>query len=194
MTPGNLKLRFSKRLESLLENALWSSRMVVLVAVLASLMTAFAVFYLATVDTWILVKEIYHYADVNLSGAARKAIRSQAIAHVVEVIDGYLLATVLLIFALGLYELFISALDQARRSEAFAKVLIINNLDDLKSRLGKVILIILIVRFFEQGLKMEFDEPLDLLAFAGGIALVGLALFLSHSAIYHLGAGDETGD
>lgn len=134
--------------------------MVVLVAVLASLMTALAVFYLATVDTWILVKELYYYADVELSEAARKALRSQAITHVVEVIDGYLLATVLVIFALGLYELFISALDQARRSGAFAKVLIINNLDDLKSRLGKVILIMLIVRFFEQGLKMEFDDPL----------------------------------
>ncbi|MFN3919722.1 MAG: YqhA family protein [Methylohalobius sp.] len=184
---------FAKRLEAWLENFLWGSRAIVLVAVLASLMTAFAVFYLATVDTWLLVREIYHYADTSLSEVARKEIRSQAITHVVEVIDGYLLATVLLIFALGLYELFISALDQARRSESFAKVLIINNLDDLKSRLGKVILIILIVRFFEQGLKMEFARPLDLLAFAGGIALVGLALFLSHSAIYHLGASEETG-
>ncbi|MCX7806953.1 MAG: YqhA family protein, partial [Planctomycetota bacterium] len=103
--------RLSKRFEIWLENSLWGSRMIVLVAVLASLMTAFGVFYLATVDTWLLVREISAYADVDLSEAERKAIRSQAIAHVVEVIDGYLLATVLLIFALGLYELFISALD-----------------------------------------------------------------------------------
>lgn len=182
--------RLSKRFEIWLENSLWGSRMIVLVAVLASLMTAFGVFYLATVDTWLLVREISAYADVDLSEAERKAIRSQAIAHVVEVIDGYLLATVLLIFALGLYELFISALDQARRSESFAKVLVINNLDDLKSRLGKVILIILIVRFFEQALKMEFHHPLDLLAFSGGIALVGLALFLSHSGLYSGKEGD----
>ncbi len=169
--------------------------MVVLVAVLASLLTALAVFYLATVDTWLLVRKIYHYADVELSEDERKIIRSQAIAHVVEVIDGYLLATVLLIFALGLYELFISALDQARASQAFAKVLIINNLDDLKSRLGKVILIILIVRFFEQALKMEFNEPLDLLAFAGGIALVGLALYLSHLSLDHLSVnGEDSGN
>ncbi|GAB6068246.1 YqhA family protein [Methylothermus subterraneus] len=186
-----LTQKLCKRLEGWLESSLWSSRLIVLVAVLASLMTAFAVFYLATVDTWLLVKEIYHYADPGLSALERKAIRSQAIAHVVEVIDGYLLATVLIIFALGLYELFISALDQARRSQAFAKVLIINNLDDLKSRLGKVILIILIVRFFEQGLRMEFTRPVDLLAFAGGIALVGLALFLSHSAIYRFSEGGD---
>ncbi len=169
------------------ERGLWSSRLVVLVAVLASLATAFAVFYLATVDAWFLVVELTGYAAPDLSDVARRAIRSQVIAHVVEVIDGYLLATVLLIFALGLYELFISALDEARKSDAFSKVLVISNLDDLKSRLGKVILMILIVKFFEHGIKMKFEHPLDLLAFAGGIALVGLALFLSHSAIYHFG-------
>lgn len=159
----------------------------VLVAVLASLVTSFAVFYLATLDACFLVLDLSDYTDSELTGAARRALRAQTIAHVVEVIDGFLLATVLLIFSLGLYELFISALDEARKSDAFSKVLVISNLDDLKSRLGKVILMILIVKFFEHGIKMRFDEPLDLLAFAGGIALIGFALFLSHSAIYHLG-------
>jgi len=176
-----------KRIEGWFERGLWGSRLVVLVAVLASLMTSFAVFYLATVDAMFLIRGLSDYADPGLTDSARRAIRSDAIAHVVEVIDGYLLATVLLIFSLGMYELFISALDEARKSQVFAKVLVISNLDDLKSRLGKVILMILIVKFFEHGIKMKFEHPLDLLAFAGGIALVGFALFLSHSAIYHLG-------
>ena len=187
--------KFGKQLEIWFERGLWSSRLIVLVAVVVSLVTAFSVFYLAAVDAYILLSELVHYADLDMTAAVRKAMRSQAIAHVVEVIDGFLLATVLLIFALGLYELFISALDEARRSGAFAKVLVIRNLDDLKSRLGKVILMILIVKFFEHGINMKFNGPLDLLAFAGGIALVGFALFLSHSAIYHLGGkGEEAGD
>ncbi len=180
-----------KQVELWFERSLWHSRLIVLVAVLASLVTAFAVFYLATVDAYVLVSELSRYADPNLTASVRQSMRSQAIAHVVEVIDGYLLATVLLIFALGLYELFISALDEARRSGAFARVLVIRNLDDLKSRLGKVILMILIVKFFEHGINMRFEGPVDLLAFAGGIALVGFALFLSHSAIYHLGGRDD---
>ncbi|BCX81921.1 hypothetical protein MIT9_P1503 [Methylomarinovum caldicuralii] len=179
-----------KRVELIFEAALWRTRLVVLVAVLASLVTAFAVLYVATVDAWILVSELAHYADPDLTPEVRQVLRAQSIAHVVEVIDGYLLATVLLIFSLGLYELFISTLEEARRSDAFAKVLVIRNLDDLKSRLGKVILMILIVKFFERGISMKFDGPLDLLAFAGGIALVGFALFLSHSAIYHLTGKD----
>ncbi len=188
-----MKETLGKRIELWFERGLWHSRLVVLVAVLASLVTAFAVFYLATVDAWLLVSELTGYADPVLTPMARKVLRSRAIAHVVEVIDGYLLATVLLIFALGLYELFISALDEARRSGAFARVLVIRNLDDLKSRLGKVILMILIVKFFERGIDMEFDGPLDLLAFAAGIALVGFALFLSHSAIYHFGRDGSSG-
>jgi uncharacterized membrane protein YqhA len=58
----------------------------------------------------------------------------------------------------------------------------INSLDDLKSRLAKVVMMILVVRYFEYALGMDFTTPLDLLQFAGGIALLGLALYLSHMA------------
>ena len=59
-------------------------------------------------------------------------------------------------------------------------MLLISNLDDLKSRLAKVVLMILLVRYFEHALGMGFDSALDLLLFAAGIALLGLALYLSH--------------
>jgi uncharacterized membrane protein YqhA len=52
----------------------------------------------------------------------------------------------------------------------------------LKARLAKVILMILIVRFFEHAISMKFDTPLDLLYLAAGIALIGVALFLSHDS------------
>ncbi|HEY5603587.1 MAG TPA: YqhA family protein [Gammaproteobacteria bacterium] len=76
----------------------------------------------------------------------------------VEIIDGYLLAAVLLIFALGLYELFISRIDVVNKDDEHgmaSNVLIINSLDDLKTRLAKVILMILIVRFFENAISMN---------------------------------------
>ena len=101
--------------------------------------------------------------------------------HVVEIVDGYLLATVMLIFALGLYELFISKIDMAENDETSSNVLMITSLDDLKGRLAKVILMILIVKFFEHAIKMSFNNPLDLLYLAGGITLIGLAIYLSHA-------------
>jgi uncharacterized membrane protein YqhA len=64
-------------------------------------------------------------------------------------------------------------------------VLHIESLDDLKNRLAKVILMILIVTFFEQVLKMKFETPQSLIYLSGGIALIGLALYLTHQREGH---------
>ncbi len=170
-----------KLLEAMFENFLWNSRLMVISAVVVSLMSAAAMLYITSVDAWIMVSHLGEYISPSLSTEARLQLRAETIKHVVEIIDGYLLATVLLIFALGLYELFISKIDIAEEKEGASKILIINTLDDLKNRLAKVILMILIVRYFEHALNMKFDTPLDLLYFAGGIALLGLALYLTHS-------------
>jgi len=77
---------------------------------------------------------------------------------VVEIIDGYLLATVLIIFALGFYELFISKMDDAENSNNASKILVIHSLDDLKNRLVKVVLMILIVKFFEYANQLRLKR------------------------------------
>ena len=170
----------SKTAESVLENMLWRSRFVVLLAVIGSLVAGVAMFVVSSLDVWHLFNEVMHYFSV-LGQDGASEVRHHIVAAVVEIIDGYLLATVLVIFSLGLYELFISRLDPAVEDEMSAKVLIINSLDDLKTRLGKVILMILIVNFFQFAIKLKVEEPLDLLAFGGGIALIGLALYLTHA-------------
>jgi uncharacterized membrane protein YqhA len=168
------------RLEQVFEKLLWNSRLVVLFAVVASLLSAFGMFYLASVDAFYLLKHLLHYADPALSNEMRIALRAETVTHVVEIVDGYLLATVLLIFSLGLYELFISKIDQAENDVHASRVLLIHSLDDLKARLAKVVLMILIVRYFEHALGMHFQTALDLLQFAAGIALLGVALYLSN--------------
>jgi uncharacterized membrane protein YqhA len=172
-----------KKLETLFEGTLWNSRFVILAAVLGSLFAGFAIFYMATVDVVYLVSHALHYADSDMAEEARKALHDRTVTHIVEVVDGYLLATVLLIFSLGLYELFISDIDQAKDDKrASSKILVINSLDDLKSRLAKVILMIMIVTLFEQALNMKLTTPIDLLYLGGSIALVALALYLTHGA------------
>lgn len=167
-------------MEKIFENFLWHSRLIVLLAVVASLASAVAMFFMASVDAWYMISHLFHYASPALGGAERVALRAETVTHVVEMVDGYLLATVLLIFALGLYELFISKIDMAEEASNSSQVLVITSLDDLKSRLAKVVLMILVVRYFEHALSMHFATSLDLLMFAGGIALLGLALYLSH--------------
>lgn len=172
-------------LEQIFERGLWDTRLVVVLAVLVSAALSFAMFYVATVDAFYTIVHLFHYADPSLATEDKLALRNSTVTHVVEVLDGFLLATILLIFAFGLYELFISKIDCAHEGEGASNVLIITNLDDLKNRLAKVILLILIVKFFEYGINMKFTSPMDLLSFAAGIALIGLALFLSHKAEDH---------
>lgn len=171
-----------KYLEQFFEGALWNSRFVILTAVIGSLLAGFAIFFMATVDVVLLVQHALHYADADMAIEARKALHDSTVTHIVEVVDGYLLATVLLIFSLGLYELFISDIDQAHGSRASSKILVISSLDDLKSRLAKVILMILIVTLFEQALNMKISAPIDLLYLGASIALIALALYLTHSS------------
>ena len=160
---------------------MWQSRFVVIFAVIASLLSALAMFFMTTVDALYMWGHLLDYASPAMESAARASLRSSTITHVVEIVDGYLLATVLLIFALGLYELFISKIDMAEGSETSSNVLLISSLDDLKARLAKVILMILIVKFFEHAISLSFNNAIDLLSLSGGIALIGLALYLSHA-------------
>ncbi len=182
-----------KFFESLFEGSLWNSRFVILTAVVGSLLAGFAIFYIATVDVVILFQHALHYADASMTEEARKALHDSTVSHIVEVVDGYLLATVMLIFSLGLYELFISDIDQAHGSKASSKILVINNLDDLKSRLAKVILMIMIVTLFEESISMHIAAPIDLVYMGAAIALISLALYLTHAADGH-SSGDTNAD
>ena len=168
--------------ESLFEKILWGSRYIVLAAVVASLLTSVAMFYVATIDAIVMISHLGEYASFSLPSDERMALRSSTVTHVVEIIDGYLLATVLLIFSLGLYELFISKIDAADDAKVSGNVLVIHSLDDLKSRLAKVILMILIVKFFENAINQTYLDAISLLYLSGGIALIGLALYLTHAS------------
>lgn len=186
-----------KFIESIFEGGLWNSRFVILAAVVGSLVAGFVIFYMATVDVYFLFQHAIHYADASLSDEARKALHDSTVSHIVEVVDGYLLATVMLIFSLGLYELFISDIDQAHGSKASSKILVINNLDDLKGRLAKVILMIMIVTLFEEALHMKLETPLDLVYLGASITLIALALYFSHAAESvggHAESSDEESD
>ena len=171
-----------KLLEALFEGLLWRSRYVVIFAVIASMAATIGIFYMVTADVVYMIEHLIHYTSPDLSPAARQSLHDATITHIVEVVDGYLLATVMLIFSLGLYELFISEIDEAKSAARSNRILFIESLDDLKTRLGKVILMILIVTLFQEAIKVKIETPLDLLYLGASIALVGVALYLSHAA------------
>ncbi len=164
-----------RTIEKYFEKFLWSSRFMVLVAVISSLLLSLVLFVITAIDVGSLFMHAGEYLDATIE--LRKTMKTEIVAHTVSAIDGFLLATILLIFSLGLYELFISDIDDAKNSERSSKVLVINSLDDLKAKLAKVILMILVVTFFELSLLMSFTVTLDLVYFSLGILMVSLALY-----------------
>jgi uncharacterized membrane protein YqhA len=169
-----------KSIENVFERMLWNVRLVITLPVLVSVIVAIGVLIITTIDAFVLLGNIIAY--VGLDNAARAEVRLETISEVVGILDGFLLGAILIIFALGLYELFVNKIDAAEGSEFAGRLLLIRNLDDLKDRLANVILVILIVKFFQQALKMHYDMPVDLLYLAIGIILIGGALFLTGRA------------
>ncbi|MFQ5581263.1 MAG: YqhA family protein [Mariprofundaceae bacterium] len=165
-------------MERLFETILWNSRFVVLLAVVSSMFGALLLFVLATVDMAHLTVAFFEHLVL---GHEHPNFHVEAVGHIIQAVDDFLLATVLLIFSLGLYELFISKIDVAH-GEGAGNILIINTLDDLKDRLGKVVLMILVVVFFKNVLHVTFDNPLNILYMGAGILLVSLALYFTHKS------------
>jgi len=169
-------------LEKYFERVLWSSRLMVLAAVVSSLLLSLLLFVITAID---VVNLISHAGDyVGATTEVKRTLKIEMVSHTVGAIDGFLLATILLIFALGLYELFISDIDEAKNSGRSSKVLVINSLDDLKAKLAKVILMILVVTFFEVSLSMTFVDALDLVYFSFGILMVSLALYFGSKSTH----------
>jgi uncharacterized membrane protein YqhA len=80
-----------------------ASRFLVLAAVLGSLLSAMALYAYGLVDTVVVITRTLTASEVSTGGA--KAL----MLYFIEIFDLFLLGTVMLILALGLYELFIDA-------------------------------------------------------------------------------------
>jgi uncharacterized membrane protein YqhA len=161
------------------ERLLWRSRLCVLSAVVISAALGLGMFLLSTIDGVLLVQDFVRYVFMSPgSFEARLAI----VSEVVEIVDGYLLGAILVIFSLGLYELFVGRIDAIEDSEIASRLLLIHSLDDLKFRLTSVIVIILSVKFFQQALRIKYASPLDLVQLAVAMVLVAGAIHLSRSS------------
>ena len=164
------------------EKVLWNGRLVVLFAVITSVLAGMVLFCVIGIESLRVLLNILQYADPTMPLDQREAILRQGILREIALIDGYLLGAFMFIFGFGLYELFLADFQEARASQASGRILRIKSLDDLKTRLGKVILIILVVEIFKDAFEIKAESPLDLLYVAATIALIGLALYLTRGS------------
>ena len=168
-------------IEKWFEKGLWASRMVILLAVIFSILSSFALFVIGSADLYHVVISTYQYF---YSGVHPEDFHADIVAEIIGAIDLYLIAVVLLIFGFGIYELFISEIDVAKGSGG-DKVLYVASLDELKDKIAKVIVMVLVVSFFQRILHTEYKGALELLYFSISIAALALGLYFLHKGGKH---------
>jgi uncharacterized membrane protein YqhA len=161
-------------IEKLFEAAIWRSRLVIILAVIFGLLGAFVLFVVASLDIWGVA--VYTFKTI-IAGAHPEDFHEDIVSGIIGAIDLYLIAVVLFIFAFGLYELFISEIDEAMEKENANKILAIHSLDQLKDKIAKVIVMVLVVSFFQKVLHTDFVTALDMLYFALSITALAVGLF-----------------
>ncbi len=85
----------------------------------------------------------------------------------IELVDSFLIATALFVFAVSMYEMFIEKV-------ALPEWMLANNLPELKEKLGGVIILVMVVTFLEH--LVEWKAPYDSLLFAIAVGIVSAAL------------------
>lgn len=166
-----------KLIEQIVERLLWESRFMVFLAVIASVIAAFILVLIGTYDIIIVLK---HSFEMFSSSEYFENFHKEAIKHIVSAVDVYLISTVLLIFGLGLYELFISKIDYIEQAEKASKILLVHSLDQLKEKLAKVILMVLIVTFFKYAIEFHYEDIKTLLFLSIGVFLIALSIYFMH--------------
>jgi len=162
-------------IEKLFEQGLWSSRFIVLLAVFFGLLGSVILFIVASVDVYETAKYVF---NTYINHAHPEHFHATVVGGIIGAVDLYLIGVVMLIFAFGLYELFISDIDAAKNQQGEDnKILAIHSLDQLKDKISKVIVMVLVVGFFQKVSLIEYNGALELLYFALSITAVSIGLF-----------------
>ncbi len=169
------------KFEDLFESALYNCRFLVMFAVFGAMAAAAVLFLKGSVEIIQGVRGFF--AHVNFSPGNVEDDKTVILAFI-PAIDNYLFATVLLIFSMGIYELFVSKINPVMRTPSSRpNWLNVENLDDLKTHIAEVVIMILIINFFEFSFTVRLAQPVDLLFFAGSIVIVAATLYISHRMV-----------
>lgn len=160
-------------IETLFEGAIWRSRFIVIFAVIFGLLGAIVLFVVASMDIWNVA--VYTFNTI-ITHAHPENFHEDIVAGIIGAVDLYLIAVVMFIFAFGIYELFISEIDEASGSNG-SQILAIHSLDQLKDKIAKVIVMVLVVNFFQRVLHTNFSTPLEMLYFAVSITALSVGLY-----------------
>lgn len=170
-------------IEKFFEHGLWSTRLVILLAVIFGLVGAFVLFAVASVDVY---NTAAYVIQTYTTHAHPEHFHEEIVGGIIGAVDLYLIGVVMIIFSFGLYELFISDIDPAKDEHGKEnQLLAVHSLDQLKDKISKVIVMVLVVGFFQKVGHTQFNGALELLYLAFSITAVAVGLYFLSKVGHH---------
>lgn len=161
-------------MEQLFEKFLWNTRLVLLIGVICCVITAGVLILMGCFELYHLIAHLLTY----LMSHGHEGSRDGLVLSVIEILDTFLLSSVLFIFSFGLYELFISSIERSSGPES--SVFRITSIDELKAKLGKVIVMIMVIKLFSFLVEVSPKTTLEILYMAVIVLLISVSLWLGH--------------
>ena len=138
------------------------SRYLIWIAVISLMFATLAVFVYGLISTVVVVFEVFSHGHFGAEGARSLSV------ELIEMIDLFLLGTILFITAVGLQELFVDP----GLKELIPEWMSVSSLDQLKFNLLAVIVVMLAVLFLGFAASFELAEGTSILDYGVAIALV----------------------
>ena len=145
------------------------SRYLIILAVLGSLLAATLVMLFGVYDILLIVIGIIQ------GGLETDDLTKKVAVGSIELIELFLLGTVLYVISLGLYQLFIA------QDVTLPAWLEINTLDNLKERLLATVLVMLAVSFFGYAVTWNGEWNIVAIGLAIGFVIFGVSYALAHA-------------
>ncbi|MBV5321441.1 MAG: YqhA family protein [Sulfuricurvum sp.] len=172
-----------KFFENLFERGLWSSRFIIILAVVFGLLGAVVLFAIASFDVYYTTSYVI---NAYATHAHPEGFHEKVVGGIIGAVDLYLIGVVMIIFSFGLYELFISDIDPAKDEHGKEnQLLAVHSLDQLKDKISKVIVMVLVVGFFQKVGHTIFTGALELLYLALSITAVAVGLYFLSKVGHH---------
>lgn len=168
----NKAKRKLRKIELFIESIIWNFRFFILAPVAFSLLSALRLIMIGTLDIWAGLTLALDHKDPE------GEMTIKTVAYIIGGVDYYLIGIVLLIFAFGIYELFISEIKIKHQDNS--SILQSNSLEELKGKLVNVIVVALIVSLFKQMLSIEIGQLSDAIYVASAILLISISQYLLH--------------
>lgn len=149
------------------------SRYLVIIAVIATFLSSIALLVYGGLTVVHVLYEMFVSGQFTTTGGKHFAL------EFIEIIDLFLLATVLYITALGLYELFVDD------TLSMPSWLVITTLDDLKGKLLGVVIVLLAVTFLGDVVTWDGSNSILALGLAVGLVLLALGYLLGRNIMPH---------